>query len=188
LLQSAGKALPGCEVRVVDPDDEELPPGVIGEIVVRGDQLLSGYWNMPEATAETLRGGWMHTGDAGYLDDEGYLFIRDRIKDMIVSGAENIYPAEVENVLYQHPAIAEVAVIGVPDPRWGETVMAVVVAKPDQSIQAEDLDAFCRERLGGFKVPRRYEVQAALPRNAAGKILKRELREQYWSGQARRVS
>ena len=188
LLLSAGRALPGCEVRVVGPDDEPLPPGVTGEIVVRGEQLMSGYWRMPEATAETMRGGWLHTGDAGYVDEEGYLFIRDRIKDMIVSGAENIYPAEIEGVLYKHPAVAEVAVIGVPDARWGETVMAVVVPRPDAVVTQEDLDAFCRNHLGGFKVPRRYEFVAALPRNAAGKILKRELREQHWSGHDRRVS
>lgn len=188
LLLSAGKALPGCEVRVVGPDDKEAPPGVTGEIVVRGDQLMSGYWNMPEATAETLRGGWMHTGDAGFLDAEGYLFVRDRIKDMIVSGAENVYPAEVESVLYQHPAVAEAAVIGVPDSRWGETVMAVVVQKPGSQATASELDVFCRARLGAFKVPRRYEFVAALPRNAAGKVLKRELREKYWAGHDRRVS
>jgi acyl-CoA synthetase (AMP-forming)/AMP-acid ligase II len=188
LLLSAGKALPGCEVRVVGPDDEDVAPGVTGEIVVRGDQLMSGYWNMPEATAETLRGGWMHTGDAGYLDAEGYLFVRDRIKDMIVSGAENVYPAEVESVLYQHPDVAEAAVIGVPDPRWGETVMAVVVQKPGGQATATEFDVFCRSRLGAFKVPRRYEFVPALPRNAAGKILKRELREQYWAGHDRRVS
>jgi len=188
LLLSAGKVLPGCELRVVGPDDEDLPAGITGEIIVRGDQVMTGYWNLPGATAEALRGGWMHTGDAGYLDAEGYLFIRDRIKDMIVSGAENVYPAEVESVLYEHPAVAEVAVIGVPDPRWGETVMAVVVGKPEHALSEDELDAFCRTRLGGFKVPRRYAFVQALPRNTTGKILKRELREQYWSGQARRVS
>ena len=188
LLLSAGNALPGCEVRVVDPDDNDLPPGVTGEVIVRGDQVMSGYWNMPDATAEALKGGWMHTGDAGFLDEEGYLFIRDRIKDMIVSGAENVYPAEVESVLYQHAAVAEVAVIGVPDPRWGETVMAVVVNKPGQAVSEAELDAFCRDRLGAFKVPRRYAFVLVLPRNATGKVLKRDLREEYWAGHSRRVS
>jgi fatty-acyl-CoA synthase len=188
LLLSAGRPLPGSEVRVVGPDDEPLPAGVTGEIVVRGEQLMSGYWQMPEATAETLRGGWMHTGDAGYFDEDGYLFIRDRIKDMIVSGAENIYPAEIEGVLYKHSGVAEVAVIGVPDPRWGETVMAVIVPRGESGATPEELEAFCREHLGGFKVPRRYEFLEALPRNAAGKIMKRELRERHWSGHDRRVS
>ncbi|WP_337187926.1 long-chain-fatty-acid--CoA ligase [Phenylobacterium sp.] len=188
LLLSAGRALPGCEIQIVGPDDEPLPAGVTGELIVRGEILMSGYWNMPEATTEALRGGWLHTGDAGYLDAEGYLFIRDRIKDMIVSGAENVYPAEVEGVLYKHPAVAEAAVIGVPDARWGEMVMAVIVAKPDAAVTQDQLDVFCRDHLGGFKVPRRYEFLSALPRNASGKILKRELREQYWSGHDRRVS
>lgn len=188
LLLSAGRALPGCSVRVVGPNDEDLPPGTTGEIIVRGDQVMSGYWQMPEASAEALRGGWMHTGDAGFLDEEGYLFIRDRMKDMIVSGGENIYPAEIEAVLYEHPAVADVAVIGVPDARWGETVMAIVVIKPNIEVSENELDAFCRTRLGGFKVPRRYAFMPALPRNATGKILKRELRELHWTDQSRRVS
>lgn len=187
LLLSAGKALPGVELRVVGSDGADLPFGEIGEILVRGPQIMSGYWQQPEATAEALAGGWMHTGDAGYLDDEGYLYVRDRIKDMIVTGAENVYPAEVEAVLYGHPKVAEVAVIGVPDDRWGETVMAVVVAKPGQTLNEQELDDFCRRRLGGFKVPRKYAFVESLPRNPSGKVLKRELRKGYWPEQERQV-
>jgi acyl-CoA synthetase (AMP-forming)/AMP-acid ligase II len=188
LLLSAGKAIPGAEVRVVDSDDKDVPQGSTGEVIVRGAQLMTGYWNMPDATREALRGGWMHTGDAGYLDEKGYLFIRDRVKDMIVSGAENIYPAEIEAVLHAHPNVSEVAVIGVPDSRWGETVMAVVVSKPGSSLTKEELDQLCRSRLGGFKVPRQYKFVDSLPRNASGKILKRQLRQEFWPQDGRQVS
>lgn len=187
LLRSTGRPLPGVELCIAGPDGEDLAPGETGEILVRGPQMMSGYWNMPAETAAATTGGWMHTGDAGYIDVEGYLYIRDRVKDMIVSGAENIYPAEIEAVLYGHPAIAEAAVIGVPDPRWGETVMAVVALKPGMAAEAAELDGFCRDRLGGFKVPRRYRFVEALPRNAAGKILKRELRAEFWDEGGRQI-
>ena len=186
LLLSTGKAMPGTEVRVIAPDESVLAPGEVGEIVVRGPQVMAGYWNMPEATEAALAGGWLHTGDAGYVDGDGYLFIRDRVKDMVVSGGENVYPAEVETVLRDHPQVADVAVIDVPDAKWGETVMAVVVAWGDGAAE-NDLDRFCRARLGGFKVPRRYEFVAALPRNASGKVLKRELRRIYWPADGRQV-
>ncbi len=188
LLLSAGRALPGCEVKIVDPDGRTMSTGEIGEIVVRGDLVMTGYWKMPDATLEAIRGGWLHTGDAGSMDAEGYLTIRDRLKDMIVSGAENIYPAEIEAVLFSHAGIADVSVIGVPDERWGETVMAIVVARPSASLTEEDLDEFCRARLGGFKVPRRYKFVSVLPRNASGKVLKRDLRAQFWQGHSRQVS
>ncbi|HEX8929484.1 MAG TPA: fatty acid--CoA ligase, partial [Actinomycetota bacterium] len=142
----------------------------------------------PEATAETLRNGWLHTGDAGVLDAEGYLFIRDRVKDLIVSGGENVYPREVEDVLAEHPAVQEVAVIGVPDRRWGETVKAVVAPRQGTEPTAEELLAFCRTRLGGFKLPRSVDFVEALPRNATGKVLKRQLRERYWAGHERGVA
>ena len=188
LLLAAGRPTVGTEVRIVDANDTPLPIGTIGEIIARGPQLMKGYWNQPEATAETLRGGWMHTGDAGVLDDEGYLYIQDRIKDMIVSGGENIYPRIVEEILYQHPAIAEAAVIGVPDERWGETVKAIVVLRQEMTATAEEIMEFCQGKVGGFERPRSVDFVAALPRTPSGKVLKRTLREPYWAGQQRRVA
>ena len=188
LLLSAGRPLPGTEVRVVRPDGSDAAPGEVGEIVGRGAQLMRGYWNLPEASAEALRGGWMHTGDAGSLDADGYLYLQDRVKDMIVSGGENVYPREVENVLFSHPAVADVAVIGVPDPKWGEAVKAIVVLRPGASATPEALLAHCRGRLGGYKCPRSVDFVEALPRNPSGKVLKKDLREKYWAGQSRRIS
>jgi acyl-CoA synthetase (AMP-forming)/AMP-acid ligase II len=188
LLLSAGRPIVGTEVRIVGPDRRPLPNGEIGEIAVRGPQVMRGYWNLPEASAEALRDGWMHTGDAGVLDDEGFLFVQDRTKDMIVSGGENVYPREVEDVLYRHPAIAEAAVIGVPDRRWGEAVKAVVVVKPGRTLEADELLRFCDGQLAGYKQPRSVDFVDALPRNPSGKVLKRELREKYWVGHSRRVS
>ncbi len=179
LLRSVGQAGPGVELRIVDPEGRELPPGEVGEILARGPQLMSGYWRLPEATAEALRGGWLHTGDAGRLDERGYLTLVDRLKDVVVSGGENLYPREIEELLQQHPAIAEVAVIGVPDARWGEALKAVVVLRAGASLDLADLEAFCRGRIGGYKRPRLLEVVPLLPRNASGKVLKRELRERH---------
>ncbi len=176
LLLAAGRPGPGSAMKIVDDDDREVAPGTIGEICGRGGQVMDRYWQLPEATADALRGGWMHTGDAGYVDDEGYLFIKDRIKDMICSGGENIYPREVEDVLSAHPAIADVAVIGVPDQRWGEQVHAVIVLRAGHELDAAGLDEFCRERLAAFKRPRSMTLVEELPRNAAGKLLKTELR------------
>lgn len=187
LLLSAGQPTAGTEIRIVDADDNVLPNGTIGEVIARGPQMMKGYWNQPEATAQTLRGGWMHTGDAGTLDDDGYLYIQDRVKDMIVSGGENVYPRMVEEVLFQHPAIADVAVIGVPDERWGETVKAIVVLREGKQANADELIEFCRDKLGGFERPRSVEFVDALPRTPSGKVLKRTLREPYWAGQKRRV-
>lgn len=188
LLLSAGRPFLGTEVRIVDLNDTPVPNGVIGEIITRGPQMMKGYWNQPEATAQTLRGGWMHTGDAGVLDDEGYLYIHDRIKDVIVSGGENVYPRVIEEVLYQHPAIAEAAVIGVPDERWGETVKAIVVLRQEMTATAEEIIEFCRGKMGGFARPRSVDFVEALPRTPSGKVLKRVLREPYWAGQQRRVA
>jgi acyl-CoA synthetase (AMP-forming)/AMP-acid ligase II len=188
LLLAAGRALLGTELRIVGADGRTLPNGAIGEIAVRGPQLMRGYWNLPEATAEALRDGWMLTGDAGILDDEGFLFVQDRTKDMIVSGGENVYPREVEEVLYRHPAVAEAAVIGVPDPKWGEAVKAIVVPKPGAAIDADALMQFCDGQLAGYKRPRSVDFIDALPRNPSGKVLKRELREKFWVGHSRRVS
>ena len=188
LLLSAGRPVVGTEIRIVDGDDRPVPAGTVGEICARGPQLMRGYWNLSDATAEALRGGWMHTGDAGSVDADGYLFIQDRVKDMIVSGGENIYPREVEDVLFQHPAVADAAVIGVPDVQFGEAVKAVVVLREGAAATAEEIMEFCKGRLGGYKRPRSVDFVKVLPRNPSGKVLKRELREPYWAGQSRRVS
>ena len=187
-MRSCGKPLDGVEIKVIDAGGEELPPGEVGEVICRSPQVMLGYWNLPEATARTIRDGWLHTGDAGYRDKDGYLYIYDRLKDMIISGGENIYPAEVESALFGHPAVADVAVIGVPDEQWGEAVKAIVVPKPGASIGAEELIAFARQRIAGFKVPRSVDFLAALPRNPAGKILKRELRKPYWGDRTRQIN
>ncbi len=188
LLLSAGRPIVGTEVRVVDEDDNPLPNGAIGEIIGRGPQLMEGYWNLPDESAEALRGGWMHTGDAGVMDDEGYIYLQDRVKDMIVSGGENIYPRVVEEALFKHPAIADAAVIGVPDEQWGETVKAIVVLRAEATATEEEVIEFCRDKLGGFERPRSVDFVGTLPRNPTGKVLKRELREPYWAGQKRRVA
>jgi len=187
LLLSCGRPLPGTEIRIVDADDQEVPVGEIGEIVARGPQIMREYWNQPEATAQTLAGGWLHTGDAGCVDDEGFIYVRDRVKDMIISGAENIYPREVENLLFEHPAVADAAVIGVPDERWGEAVKAVVVLRTGSDATDEELISFCRKRIAHFKCPRSVDFVAELPRNPSGKVLKKDLREPYWAGLTRRI-
>jgi acyl-CoA synthetase (AMP-forming)/AMP-acid ligase II len=188
LLASAGRPLLGTEIRVVDENDQPVPSGTVGEILVRGPQLMRGYWNLPDATRDALRGGWMHTGDAGTLDEEGYLYVKDRVKDMIVSGAENIYPREIEDVLHRHAAVADAAAIGVPDETWGEIVKAVIVLRAGASASAEEIMEFCRRHLAGYKCPHSVDFVDALPRNPTGKILKRELREPYWEGKRRRVN
>jgi acyl-CoA synthetase (AMP-forming)/AMP-acid ligase II len=188
LLLSAGRPLLGTEIRLVDADDRVVPAGEIGEIKVRGPQLMRGYWNLPEATASALVDGWMHTGDAGRLDDEGFLYIQDRVKDMIVSGGENVYPREIEEVLFKHPAVADAAVIGVPDDQWGEVLKAIVVRKEGEGVDADEIIDFCRERLASYKRPRSVDFIDELPRNPSGKVLKRELREPYWAGKQRRVN
>jgi len=189
LLRSAGKPYPWVEMRIVDPDSGRArAAGEVGELWTRSVQNMKGYWNKPEETARVLTAdGWLKTGDAGFMDGEGYLFLTDRVKDMIVSGGENVYPAEVENALSSHPAVADVAVIGVPDERWGETVKAIVVLKPGAGATAEALMFYVRERLAHYKCPTSVDFAAALPRNPSGKILKRELREPYWAGHTRRI-
>jgi acyl-CoA synthetase (AMP-forming)/AMP-acid ligase II len=186
-LASAGFARTDVEVRVVGPDGTDLPPGGIGEIATRSDLVMKGYWRNPEATAAAIRDGWLYTGDVGYLDEAGYLFILDRSKDMIISGGENIYPREVEEVIIRHPAVREVAVIGVPDPAWGEAVKALVVVKPGGVLSEQDVIAWCKEGLASYKKPRSVEFVAELPKNNYGKVLKRELRAQYWQGRDRLV-
>ena len=186
-LKSCGKAMNGIEIRVVDSAGKEVAAGEVGEIVTRSPQNMLGYWNQPEATRRAIRQDWFHTGDAGYLDKDGYIYIYDRVKDMIISGGENIYPAEVESALFGHPAVADVAVIGVPDDKWGEAVKAIVVKKPATQVTPEELTAFARQRIAGYKVPRSIDFVDALPRTPTGKILKRELRKPFWVGQERQV-
>ncbi|MBV8336199.1 MAG: fatty acid--CoA ligase [Alphaproteobacteria bacterium] len=186
-LLSCGRALDGVEIRVVGPASESLPPRQVGEIVCRAALVMKGYWKLPEETAKAFDGDWFHTGDAGYLDEAGFLYIYDRVKDMIITGGENVYPAEVESALYGHPAIADVAVIGVPDERWGEAVKAMIVLKPDIQASEAEILAYARERIAGYKLPKTIDFVAALPRTPSGKILKRELRERYWQGQERQV-
>jgi long-chain acyl-CoA synthetase len=178
-LVSVGIARTGIAMRVADDDGRPLPAGEIGEVLVRGDTVMSGYWNRPEASAETLRDGWLHTGDLGRMDEQGYLTLLDRKKDLIISGGMNIYAREIEEVLLAHPAVAEAAVIGVPDAEWGESVAAIVVAAAGAALDARELDRLCLAKIARFKRPKRYEFVAYLPKNAAGKVLKRELREKY---------
>ena len=188
-MRSAGKPLPGVELRIVDDVGSDAPLGEVGEVWTRSSNNMIGYWNLPEATVNTMTdGGWVKTGDAGYLDADGYLFIHDRVKDMIISGGENIYPAEVESAIYGHPDVLEVAVFGIPDAKWGEAVKAVCVPKPDATIDPESVLAWTRERIAGFKVPRSVDVIAALPRNASGKILRKDLRAPFWEGFDRQVN
>ena len=188
-LVSAGKAIQGVEIEIRDPGTgQPVPTGQPGEIWVRSEQVMAGYWGKPEATAAAITpDGWYRSGDGGHIDADGYVYVTDRIKDMIISGGENIYPAEIERVLAEHPAIADLAVIGVPDERWGETPKAVVVLRAGASVEPNELVAWCRERLAGYKVPKTVDVVAELPRNPTGKILKRELRKPYWEGRERQV-
>jgi acyl-CoA synthetase (AMP-forming)/AMP-acid ligase II len=188
-MRSAGKALPGVELAILDLDGNKLPPGEVGEIATRSGSNMVGYWNLPEATAKTLASdGWLRTGDAGYMDEDGYLYIHDRIKDMIISGGENIYPAEVESAISDHPDVAEVAVVGVPDEKWGEAVKAIVVMKPGKKATSSEIINFTRERIAGFKTPKSVDFIEALPRNASGKILRRHLRDPFWAGKDRQVN
>jgi acyl-CoA synthetase (AMP-forming)/AMP-acid ligase II len=186
-LRSCGIPWPGIDVKVVDPDGRETRRGEVGEIVIRSAVVMKGYWNRAQATAEAVAEGWMKTGDAAYQDEEGYFYIHDRMKDMIVTGGENVYPAEVENALSAHPDIADVAVIGVPDERWGEAVKAMVILRPGAAADAAAIIAWMRERLAGFKAPKTIDFIDAIPRNPSGKILRRELRAPFWENRGRMV-
>jgi long-chain acyl-CoA synthetase len=187
LIHSCGQPATGVEMRVVNDAMEDLPPGAVGQMAVRSPSVMAGYWRKPEATAEVMRGDWYLTGDLGYMDEESHVFLVDRAKDMIVSGGENIYSTEVEDALGTHPAVEEVAVFGVPDPRWGESVYAIVFCR--EPVTPGELITHCREQIAGFKVPRCIELRTEpLPKSAAGKILKRELREPHWAGQQAQVS
>ena len=188
LLVSAGRPVLATEVRIVDADDNDLPIGDVGEILGRGPQMMEGYHDRPDASADALAGGWMHTGDAGSLDDEGYLYVSDRVKDMIISGGENIYPREIEDVIFRLPAVADAAVIGVPDEKWGETVKAVIQVKSGETLTEDEVRAHCRANLGGFKQPTSVDFIDEIPRNLSGKVLKKDLRATYWEGKERSVN
>ncbi|WP_170287299.1 long-chain-fatty-acid--CoA ligase [Halioglobus maricola] len=187
LLRSCGRPSVGGKAKVVDSAGAEVPTGDIGEIWLHSDTNMLSYYNLPEATAANLTDGWVHTGDAGYMDEEGYLYLKDRMKDMVVSGGENIYPVEVENALAKHEAVQDVAVIGVPDEKFGEALLAFVVLAEDASLEAEEMVAFCREHIAGYKIPRKLEIVEELPRNPSGKILKKILREPYWADAGRGI-
>jgi long-chain acyl-CoA synthetase len=185
---SAGQATPLIDVRVVDDDGRDLPAGAVGEVVCGGPKIMAGYWRKPEATAAVLRSGWYHTGDMGVLDEEGYLSLVDRKKDMIISGGENVYSIEVESVLSLHPSVAEVAVIGIPDERWGEAVTAIVVPRSGAAQNAEELIAFCRGKIAGYKLPKSVVFRGEpLPKTGPGKVAKRMLRDPYWKNTGRKI-
>ena len=181
LLMSAGKESVLMEVRVVGPDGKALKPGEIGEITVRGPNITMGYWNNPQLTQEKLRDGWLHTGDMGRIDAEGYLYLVDRKADMIITGGENVYPAETEHVLYEHPAVQECVVVSAPDQRWGERVQAVVLLRTDTSATEEELIAFCKQRLAGYKCPKKIEFWEQIPKSSVGKILRKDVRKKFWN-------
>lgn len=188
-MRSAGRPLPGVELRIVDHAGQDLPTGEVGELWTRSSNNMIGYWNLPDATTQTMAGDdWIKTGDAGYIDDDGYLYIHDRVKDMIITGGENVYPAEVESAIYGHPDILDVAVIGVPDDKWGESVKAICVPKPGATLDPENVILWARERIAAFKVPKSVDVISVLPRNASGKILRKDLRAPYWEGRERQVN
>jgi len=186
-LASAGRPVLDYEVRIVGPDGEDLPPGEVGEIALRSVATMKGYWEMPDKTAETIKDGWLHTGDMGTFDEEGYVFLIDRKNDMIISGGENIYPREVEEVLYEHPAVREATVVGVPDEYWGEAVKAVVALHAGESATVEEIMEFCAKKLAGYKRPKSLEIWEDLPKNATGKLLRRKVRERYWEGMDRSI-
>ncbi|WP_298211673.1 AMP-binding protein [Ferrimicrobium sp.] len=186
LAGSIGVPAVGVDLTVLDPDDQELGAGEVGEIAIRGNNVMKGYWNLPEESERALRSGWYHTGDLGYRDSTGYFFLIDRLKDMVVTGGENVYTIEVEDALYRHPKVQEAAVFGVPDPKWGEAVHAVVV--PREEVTPEELLAFLRTQIASHKLPKKIDLrQEPLPKSGAGKILKRDLREPFWAGHATRI-
>jgi acyl-CoA synthetase (AMP-forming)/AMP-acid ligase II len=187
-LRSCGRPCPGFELRIIDLNGEPVPVGVVGEIVLRSETVMKGYYNKTDATRDAFTAdGWLRTGDAAYVDAEGFVYVHDRVEDMIVSGGENVYPAEVENALFDHPAVADVAVIGVPDTRWGEAVKAIVVLRPGQTASAEEIVDHARARIASYKLPKSIDFVESLPRNPTGKVLKRTLRAPYWEAQDRQI-
>jgi len=189
LLRSAGRAVTGVSLSIQDPDGNVLPPRETGELCARAGNFMREYWKQPEATAEAFRGGWYHSGDAGYLDERGYLFLVDRVKDMIVTGGENVYSVEVENAIATHPDVAQVAVIGIPSDKWGEAVHAIVVLRPGAEVSADEIIEHARASIAGYKIPKSVEFRSeSLPLSGAMKVLKRELRAPYWEGHDRAVN
>jgi len=186
--RSAGQATIGCEVKVVDPMGHELPRGEVGEVAARGPGVMLGYWNKPAETAAVLRDGWMFTGDGGRMDEDGFVYIVDRLKDMIITGGENVYSVEVERVISTHPAVAACAVIGIPDAQWGEAVLAAVIKRPGAELSEQDVIDHCKARIAGYKCPRRVSFIDAMPMSGAGKVLKTQLRAPYWEGRDRKVA
>jgi fatty-acyl-CoA synthase len=174
--ESAGKPFFNVDIKIVDPEGIDVPSGEMGEIVTRGPHMMQGYWKRPEATHDTIKNGWLHTGDMGKIDEDGYLYIVDRVKDMILSGGENIYPAEVEKIIRQIPGVQDASVVGIPDDRWGEVGKAFIEKSSDATIKTEDIIQYCRSKLAGYKVPKQIEYIDALPRNPSGKVLKKDLR------------
>ncbi|HYN38218.1 MAG TPA: long-chain fatty acid--CoA ligase, partial [Rhodospirillales bacterium] len=183
--RACGRAAIGCEIEIVGPDRRPVPRGTVGEVAVRGLNVMMGYWERPEETARAVIDGWMHTGDGGYMDEDGYIYLVDRLKDMIITGGENVYSIEVENTIAQHPAVGQCAVVGIPDPQWGETVHAIVIPKQDATVSAAEIVAFCKERIAGYKCPRSVDIRnEPFPLSGAGKVLKRELRRPFWENAA----
>ena len=179
----------GIQVKIADEDGNELPNGEVGEIVVKGPHTMLGYWNKPEQTAAALKDGWVYTGDGAYRDDDGFIFIVDRLKDMIVTGGENVFSAEVESAISTHPAVAAVAVIGIPSEKWGEAVHAIVIKKPDVEVSEAEIVDHCRAMIANYKLPRQIEFRTEpLPLSGAGKVLKKDLRAPYWEGTERGVN
>ena len=188
-LKSCGQAALACEIKVVDANRKEVPRGTAGELAIRGANIMKGYWNKPDETAAVLADGWYYSGDGAYIDDQGFVYIVDRLKDMIISGGENVYSAEVENAISLLAGVGEVAVIGVPDERWGERVHAIIVPKADATLTADDVMEHCRNQIAGYKCPRSIDFRdTPLPLSGAGKVLKRELREPYWQGFVKAVN
>lgn len=187
-LASGGRPVPGVEMKVVDPEGNELPDGEVGEFIAKGPNIMKGYWNLPEETEKALLNGWYYTGDMGYKDSHHYFYVVDRAKDMIITGGENVYSVEVEQVIYQLPEVLECAVVGVPDEKWGEAIKAVVVLKNNHSISEDEIIAFVHQKLANYKVPKSIDFVAELPKSGAGKILKRNLRDQYWNELSKRVN
>ena len=186
-LGSAGCPRTGIEIRVIDEVENEVPAGQMGHICIRGETVMQGYWERPEENEKTLKGGWLHTGDVGYLDEQGYLYVIDRTKDMYISGGSNVYPREIEESIVEHPAVSEVSVVGVPDEKWGEAGKAVVVLKKGQKATGKEIIEFCRGKMAGYKRPKSVDFVDELPKSPYGKILKREIREWYWKDEERRV-
>jgi long-chain acyl-CoA synthetase len=186
-MKSAGRPSFITEARIVDENDNEVSRGTVGEVVVRGPQVMLGYWKRPEETAEALRNGWMHTGDGAYMDEDGFIFLVDRLKDMIISGGENVYCGEVEGALSKHPAVGQSAVIGIPHEKWGEAVHAFIILKPDSTATQEEIIAHCNELIAGYKCPRSVKFVESLPLSGAGKIQKNVLREPYWKEEGRNI-